>query len=217
MIERVAGRAQQPSERRRVVASAGFGSLVGGSFAFVAPWQLAVLAGWDAATFVLVGWIWIVTIRLDAADTKRYATRDDNSRAAARVVVVGACVASLIGVLLGILKARERHGAVAAALTTLSLLAVVLAWLVVHTVFGLRYAHRYYDIDGGIEFPGDQPPCYRDFAYLSFTVGMTFQVSDTNVSDPAARWLLLRHALLSYLFGAVIVALTINEVASLLG
>lgn len=217
MIEKVAGKAAGPSERGRVLVSGGIGTFVAISSAFVTPWQLAFLAGWNTAAFTLVAWIWVVTTRFDAADTRRYATREDDSRAAARAVMVVACIASLVGVLLGIIKARELHGSIGVVLTALSLTAVVLAWLVVHTIFGLRYAHRYYDIDGGIDFPGDDEPSYRDFAYLSFTVGMTFQVSDTSICDPTTRWLLLRHALLSYLFGAVIVALSINEIASLLG
>ena len=73
------------------------------------------------------------------------------------------------------------------ALTTAAMLTVVLSWLVVHTVFILRYAHLYYGTApvGGIDFPGGDPPSYHDFAYLGFTVGMTFQVSDTGISSPA--------------------------------
>jgi uncharacterized membrane protein len=87
----------------------------------------------------------------------------------------------------------------------------------VHTVFTLHYAHRYFEADGGIEFPKTDDPTYLDFAYVAFTVGMTFQVSDTEISDRSIRWLLLRHAALAYLFGTVIVGLTINLLAGLLG
>ena len=88
----------------------------------------------------------------------------------------------------------------------------------VHTVFTLRYAHEYYRPPvGGIDFKSsDQPPDYRDFAYVAFTVGMTFQVSDTDVQDLIVRRTVLGHALLGYLFGAVIIAITINVVAQLL-
>ncbi len=86
----------------------------------------------------------------------------------------------------------------------------------VHTVFTLKYARLYYTgIDGGISFNEDDPPRYTDFAYLAFTVGMTFQVSDTDVSDKGIRRTILRHMLLSYVFGAVIIAVTINLVAGL--
>ena len=94
---------------------------------------------------------------------------------------------------------------------------IVLSWLVVHTLFVLRYAHLYYGVGavGGVEFPGERPPDYRDFAYLAFTVGMTYQVSDTEITDPVVRRTLLRHALLSYLFGTAIIASTISVLAAL--
>jgi uncharacterized membrane protein len=132
-------------------------------------------------------------------------------------VVVVACVASLVGVFAGILKAREIGGGGGAVLTVASIIAVVFAWGAVHTVYMLRYAHRYYDRDGGIEFPNDNEPSYLDFAYVAFTIGMTFQVSDTDVSNRSMRRLVLGHAALSYLFGTVIVGLTINVLGGLLG
>jgi uncharacterized membrane protein len=94
---------------------------------------------------------------------------------------------------------------------------VVLAWASVHSVFTLRYASTYYvESGGGVDFNQKQPPRYSDFAYLAFTLGMTFQVSDTDLTTGTIRRLALRHALLSYLFGAVIVALVINVIGSLL-
>jgi uncharacterized membrane protein len=95
------------------------------------------------------------------------------------------------------------------------------SWLLVHTVFTLRYAHRYYaGGEGtelrGIDFGGDEEPCYQDFAYVGFTVGMTYQVSDTAMKTGALRRVVLGHALLSYLFGAVIIATAINVIAGLI-
>ncbi len=91
------------------------------------------------------------------------------------------------------------------------------SWLSVHTVFTLLYARLYYgDEVGGIDFNEPDPPNYVDFAYLAFTIGMTFQVSDTNLTAKVIRRRALQHALVSYLFGAVIIALAINIVASVL-
>jgi uncharacterized membrane protein len=93
---------------------------------------------------------------------------------------------------------------------------VLLSWTVIHTVFALRYARLYYSgTDGGVDFHEDAKPRFSDFAYLAFTVGMTFQVSDTDLNTSAFRATVLRHALLSHLFGTVVVALTINLVAGL--
>jgi uncharacterized membrane protein len=95
-------------------------------------------------------------------------------------------------------------------------LSVVISWLVVHTLFTLRYALVYYTgNERGVDFNQTAPPRYTDFAYLAFTVGMTFQVSDTTLTTHAIRSTALRHALLSYLFGSLILAATVNLVASL--
>ena len=96
---------------------------------------------------------------------------------------------------------------------------VVLSWLAVQTVFTLRYAHLYYSEGevGGIDFHDEEAPDYGDFAYLAFTVGMTYQVSDTNVGSKRIRTIVRRHALLSYMFGVAVIATTINVAAGLLG
>jgi uncharacterized membrane protein len=93
-------------------------------------------------------------------------------------------------------------------------LSVALSWAAVHTVFALRYAHLFYGHSGGIDFGSDAPD-YRDFAYLAFTIGMTFQVSDTAIGSQEIRRTVLRHALLSYVFSVVIVATTINVIVGL--
>jgi uncharacterized membrane protein len=93
---------------------------------------------------------------------------------------------------------------------------VAAAWLMVHTIFTVRYALLYYtDSAGGINFNQSEPPAYADFAYVAFTIGMTYQVSDTDLKSRAIRRTALRHGLLSYLLGAVILAATVNLVAGL--
>lgn len=205
------------SERVRVAVCAGIGVVAGGVLALVAPWELAVLTGWMSTGILLLTWIWLEIGRLDAAGTADVATSEDDSRTAARIVLVVASVVSLI-----VVVAALHHGAGVStrteiALTVAALASVVTSWLVVHTMFVLRYAHLYYggDTVGGLVFPGDDAPSYRDFAYLGFTIGMTFQVSDTEVTDGSVRATVLRHSLLSYLFGTAIIASTINVLAGL--
>src|SRR6476619_5206472 len=102
-------------------------------------------------------------------------------------------------------------------LTALALGSVALAWTSVHTVYVLRYARLYYSSpEGGIDFHGEAPD-YVDFAYLGLTIGMTFQVSDTDLTGKRIRRVALHHALLSYLFGTGIVAIAVSSVAALLG
>ena len=92
---------------------------------------------------------------------------------------------------------------------------VLVSWMVVNTIFTLHYAHLYYTSSGGVEFPNEEPPDYRDFAYLSFTIGMTYQVSDTALVSRPIRRTALRHALISYVFGVAVIATTINVLADL--
>lgn len=91
---------------------------------------------------------------------------------------------------------------------------MALSWLLVHTLFTLRYATLYYLAKDGVDF-NKNPPKYADFAYLSFTIGMTYQVSDTDLTTDAIRYPALRQALLSYALGAIVLATAINLVACL--
>ena len=126
-----------------------------------------------------------------------------------------ACIASLVGVAFILMKASRAEGAGVAGMTGLGVLSVVLAWACVHLVYALRYADLYYSDGDGIDFNESEDPNYRDFAYLAFTIGMTYQVSDTSLKTKAIRHTALRHALLSYLFGTAIIAVMINVVAGL--
>ena len=115
-----------------------------------------------------------------------------------------------------LVRASHETGLDKGLLVGLSVASIVLAWSTVHTVYTLRYAHLYYRVkDGGVDFNDSASPCYVDFAYLALTVGMTFQVSDTDLQTTAFRHLALRHALLSYFFGVLIIATTINLIAGL--
>jgi uncharacterized membrane protein len=203
--------------RQRLIVTGSLGVAAGVVLAWFVPWQLSVLGGWGAAAGSFVGWVWTTVGQWDANATRSFATREDNSRRSAQLVLVSASVASLVGVGFDLVKAHQLSGTGRIILTATGVVTVMLSWAVVHTVFALRYAHEYYTTPvGGIDFKDDAPPDYQDFAYVAFTVGMTFQVSDTDIQNRIIRRTILRHALLSYLFGAVILAVTINVVASLL-
>jgi uncharacterized membrane protein len=192
--------------------------LVGGPLlALTVAWQAALLLGWDitAATFLI--WVWVTIGPGGQARTRQIAVKEDPSGPIAETIIVVAGVACLAAVAFVLIKAGSSHGGAKAQLIAVGVASVALSWLAVHTTFTLRYARIYYTGDeGGIDFNEKDPPSYLDFAYVAFTIGMTFQVSDTNISSKQMRSTALRHALISYLFGAVIVALMINVVASLL-
>jgi uncharacterized membrane protein len=179
-------------------------------------WEYAPLVGWDSAAVVFTTWVWLATGPMSSSATASYATREDPGRAVTDLIVLIASVASLAAVGLVLVHASAARGAQQSLIAGLGVGSVGLSWLTVHTLFTLRYARLYYTgEDGGVNFNQDAPPRYLDFAYLAFTIGMTFQVSDTELQSPAIRHSALRHALLSYLFGAVILATTINLIAGL--
>jgi uncharacterized membrane protein len=185
---------------------------------FLGFWQYAAIVGWAVACAVFVGWVWIALGRLDAAGTKDRATREDPTRGIADTLVIIASIASLAAVVILLIEGQDAKGAAKAVIPILAIISIVLSWFLVHTLFMLRYARLYYvDDNGGISFNQDEPPQYTDFAYLAFTLGATFQVSDTDVSKHNIRVTILRHAMLSYLFGSVILAATVNLVAGLAG
>lgn len=205
------------SARQRIATASGLGIIVGVTVGFFALWQAATLIGWDAAAVFYLATTWWTIGRLDAEGTERSAVRQDPSVAASEPVLIVAAIACLGGVGLALVRAGQLGGDTKAYLIVLAVASVVASWATVHTIFTLRYARLYYaGQNGGIDFNEKAPPSYVDFAYVAFTIGMTFQVSDTDLETHQVRRLALRHALLSYLFGAVIIGMTINVVASLL-
>lgn len=201
----------------RLFVAVGSGLAVSAVASALVPWQVAVLAGWDTVAAIFVVWVVWMAHGEDSAATAMLATREDDSRAAADVLLVGASLASLAGVGAALVKASHEGGTTEAAITALAVLTVVLSWTAVHVVFTLRYARLYYSERGGIEFNEDAEPDYHDFAYLALTIGMTYQVSDTELTTKSVRRTVTRHALLSYVFGTFVVAVTINVVAGLVG
>jgi len=192
-------------------------AVLAGLLANGTEWAVAVSCGWGAMALVTVLAVWLRIYGMDAAETRVNAQDEDFSRPVADLVTLTASVVSLIAIGYTLLEAGSRHGTDKALLLLLAIAVVALSWATVHTLYAVRYGDLYYgDVVGGIDFNEDDPPDYRDFGYLALTIGMTYQVSDTDLQNKKLRHTALRHALLSFVFGAVIVALTINSVASLL-
>jgi uncharacterized membrane protein len=202
---------------QRLTVVALLGILVGIATSFFGAWQGAVLVGWDAAALGFIVWIWLAVWEMDSDATRRHAQLEDPSRVLANSVVTVAAVASLAAVGLILIKADNAKGDPKAFFLIVGLLSLALGWGTLHSTFTLRYAATYYSSPvGGVDFNQKEPPRYSDFAYLAFTLGMTYQVSDTDLTTEAIRRLALRHALLSFLFGVVILGFVVNMVASLL-
>jgi uncharacterized membrane protein len=180
-------------------------------------WLQAPAAGWAIAALVYVVWVWVVIGRLDPHETKSHATTEDPSRGTTDLLILVANVASLAAVAAAVVDSHSGGGGTQLGGAGLALASVALSWMLVQTLFTLRYAEHFYggQKDGGVSFNQDEPPRYTDFAYLATSIGMTYQVSDTNLENPLIRREALKHSLLSYMFGTVILAATINLVLGL--
>lgn len=180
-------------------------------------WIYAPAAGWAVAAVVYNVSVWTVITPMKADQTRSHATDEDPRRSTADLLILCAAVGSLAAVVLVMIGAKDAHGFDKFMLALLALVGAAASWLLVHTLFTLRYAEVYYTSDPpqGIEFNQKEPPQYTDFAYMAFSLGMTYQVSDTSITTRAMRSAALRHSLLAYVFGVGILATTINLVVSL--
>jgi uncharacterized membrane protein len=204
------------SARRRVAVSALVGAVAAVLSALALPRQLVPLVGWDVAALTYLVWVWRTIAHLDAEATARHAVREDPTRTATDLLLLSASSASLLAVGSVLVRVGSAGGLREGLQVGFAVVSLLVSWGVIHTVYTLRYARLYYTgVRGGVDFHQEAAPRFSDFAYLAFTIGMTFQVSDTEVNAASIRAQILRHALLSYLFGTVIVALTINLVAGL--
>lgn len=211
-----AERASHSSARTRLLASMGAGLVAGVLAAALNAGRPAPLIGWDVLALVYCAWVWISVWPMKATATARHANREDPGRDMADLVLLGAAVASLAAVGLVLFGAGHENSGVKYLLAAFAVASVFVSWTLVHTVFTLKYARLYYcGRVGGIDFNEPDDPQYSDFAYLAFTIGMTFQVSDTDIKSKAIRRTALRHAWLSFPLGSVIIATLINLVAGL--
>lgn len=193
-------------------------ALVAGAVATTLGWLMrpadGVLLGIAtlAGVFVLLGWL--VLWPMDATATRAHVGREDLRPLLDELVVVATALGGLGGVVTLLVSGGADGGSGSAALAVVG---VFLCWAALHLMYAARYAHLYYSgaEPGGIDFNATGPPAFRDFFYFSYNLGMTYQVSDTDVTSAGIRAVVLRHCLFSYVFGAVILATTINLVAGI--
>jgi len=199
---------------RRLMICLGGGLLVAGLTAVAGVPEIAVLMGWAVAASGLLLWVWRISWPRDSEGTKRLAEEEGRTHVT-DMVVLGAAVASLAAVVEALVRSGTKD-AVGVLTVVLAVAVVILSWAVVNTVFALKYARLYYSGgDGGIEFHQERPPAYSDFAYVAFTVGMSFAVPEMPLVDTQIRKVGLGHALMSYLFGTVVIAVAVNLVTNL--
>lgn len=206
----------------RVLVSVGVAALV---FA-VLPWGWAApiraLATWNAYVFTNLVLAWITITTADPEEVMKEAKLQDSGRNTVFIFVLVAACASIFAVALMLNAAKGLHGARLTEHVVFSLFTVVSSWVLVHTIFALRYAHIYYGTDddrnrvSGLKFPEEDSPDYLDFAYFSFIIGVASQTADVSISSQRLRRLALLHGLVAFFFNVTIIALSINTVSGLL-
>lgn len=185
------------------------------------PGLMNAMLIWDvfAACYLILSWI--VILKRPVAEIRKWAKKDDGSVAFVFVLIVVSSLASMFTVLL-LMLSQKQSSSTEEFYLPIAISGMMLSWIMVHSIYVFHYAHMYYDDDEktkkdayGLEFPGDEKPDYLDFAYFSFVIGCTFQVSDVEISSPKIRRVVLLHGLLSFGLNTFVVALTINLIAGL--
>ena len=184
-----------------------------------------VIAVWDVFAFVMLALAWVTILMTPQTKIRERARLQDVGRNAIFVFCVAAACAALFGVGFLIRSHKQEIQTHFTLHLVLALSSVIFSWSLMQTVFGLHYAHSFYGDStepgasqhaGGLLFPGDRPPDYFDFAYFSFVIGMTCQVSDVQITSRRMRRLTLMHSILAFGFNTLILALLINTVSGLL-
>jgi uncharacterized membrane protein len=187
------------------------GAVTGAIVAVAVDVALGILVGIATTATIFVAAGWILLWPMDADATRRNAGREEFRPVVEELVVVAAALCALVSIVLLLRRGDSDPGHAATALA-----GVFLTWGALHLMYAARYAYLYHETSaGGIDFNSDDPPAFRDFLYFSYNLGMTYQVSDTDVSSATIRAVVLRHTLLSYVFGTAILATTINLVAGI--
>jgi uncharacterized membrane protein len=185
------------------------------------PPVAAALVGWDVASLVLLGLSWAIIGPANASSTRARAGSEDPGRTLVYAIAVLTSTVSLLAANVLVRSTRALPPGLQQAGVAMCLATVALAWSMTHTAFTLRYARLYYREDsegvGGVTLPGDAPPNYFDFAYLAFTVGMCFQVSDMCVTSNQIRRTVLLHAVISFAYNSAILAFVLNLVFGMAG
>jgi uncharacterized membrane protein len=184
-------------------------------------WHTRLVASWDVAALAYLVLAWTIIGRADARSTRAHVLEQDSSTYVIFLFVLGAACASIVAIAFVVATIRDLAFWPKTWHLALTVVALTSSWVLIQTVFAFHYARRYYRDEhdhalhaGGLAFPGGGAPDYLDFAYYSFVVGMTSQVSDVQVLSRAMRRMTLVHGVLAFIFNIAVLALSINTIAS---
>jgi len=224
-IREIRHRLSHLEAHHRLLISLAFAALVFFILNGYVHWRRQLIVTWDAYALCVLALAWMRIVTAQPRVVVKLATLQPSSRKLIFLFVVVAACASLTSVAFLLGMAKSLTGWMFAANLTLALATVALSWLVLHTMFALHYAFLFYRehpaqkgafIARGLVFPdGEIEPDYYDFAYFSFVIGMTSQVSDVQInSREIRRWALL-HGMVSFAFNTAVLALGINIISGL--
>jgi uncharacterized membrane protein len=188
-------------------------------------YAMQFVAAWDMFALTVLTLAWRVILTQDPYEVRREARFQDASAPFIFIITISAAAMSLFAVIILLGTVKNLPSTEFAEHMFLSLSAIASSWLLVHTIFSIHYARLYYidapkkkrdAIEGGLVFPGDENPDYIDFAYFSFVIGMTSQVSDVQISSKILRRMATVHGIISFAFNTAILAMFVNIVASLI-
>ncbi len=203
-----------PAASARLATVIAIGLAAGIAAGYFISWAITPLIVWDVAAITFMVTVWNRVRRFDAAMVRKHALREDPSRGKADLILILASVASLVAVGLLLVGSKDLTGLSEIGALGLAVVSVATSWFIVHTIFALKHAELYYSKpEGGIDLGDDKSATYLDFAYVAFTLGMTYQVSDTTLQTRKFRSTAIKHALLSYLIGTAVIATTVNLLA----
>lgn len=207
----------------RLLIALGVATLVAALSRMAFSLQVSLLATWDAFALCYLVLGWLLIGRTGEVETRRRAQRADPGGYVIFLLVVVAASASFVAIGFMVGSLAELAFWQRAERLTLSIAALLLSWLLIHTLFAFHYARLYYYLPTGrkehhrgLKFPHDDEPDYLDFAYYSFVVGMTSQVSDVAVLSRRMRRLTLIHGVLSFVYNIAILAMSINIIGGVL-
>jgi uncharacterized membrane protein len=183
------------------------------------PTQL--LIGWNAGVMLDLVLAFAMMRRADVAHIRRRAAEVDEGAFVILLLSIGATLASVIAIVFELGASKQAHDIEALLHVLLTTSTILLSWTFMHTIFSFHYAHEYYGerhdgVIGGLKFPGDDTPDYRDFLYFSLVIGMTSQVSDVAITSKVIRRMAAIHGVLSFFFNLTVLALTVNMVSNLI-
>lgn len=186
---------------------------------------LKAMISWNIAVVTFLSMAAVVMARATDASMRKNAQELDEGRYTVLVLAMVAATASLAAIGFELFRFRMQEGGVAILSMGLSATTIITAWSFIQVIFAEHYAHEYYaprrgrasEDEGGLKFPGGGRPDYLDFLYFSFTIGVANQTADTSVVSRGMRLLVLVHSIISYFFNTIVLALTINIAANLLG